>query len=162
MNIEIDQSGKIEETNKPSIIAFSNNQSGSVILLAKDKRILQKYFRAKNKSRMFIFFTFAVLIYVLTKDIILNHRITIDQEYVGHEDIIKSLILDIFDSEQTRINKEDIIFKEIGKKSKAHTVAVDAFRLKKADQKVSSSDIIKIISKLKKKNRVQFGYLNTV
>lgn len=41
MTLRIDQSGRIEQTNKLTIIAFSNDKQGTVKLSSKDKRILQ-------------------------------------------------------------------------------------------------------------------------
>jgi hypothetical protein len=32
MKIEIDQSGKIEDTHKPTVVAFSNEESGTLII----------------------------------------------------------------------------------------------------------------------------------
>jgi len=42
MKIEIDQSNKIEQTNKDSVVGFSNNIFGSVLMRAKDKREVKK------------------------------------------------------------------------------------------------------------------------
>lgn len=50
---QIDQSGKIEQTNKLTIVAFSNDKSGSVLLSASDKRVLQEIYRKAGKPRVF-------------------------------------------------------------------------------------------------------------
>ena len=63
MRIEIDQSGKIENTNKNTIIAFSNNKFKSIFISAKDKREIQKFFRRIGKPRIFVYKTFAILIF---------------------------------------------------------------------------------------------------
>ncbi|MDP2951104.1 MAG: hypothetical protein Q8N55_01840 [bacterium] len=48
MKIYIDQSGKIENTNKPTIIAFANGESGAILVGAKDKKKVQEYYKAFN------------------------------------------------------------------------------------------------------------------
>ena len=44
MNIEIDQSGKVEETQHDTILAFSNGKSKAVSISARTKRKLQDVF----------------------------------------------------------------------------------------------------------------------
>jgi len=44
MNIEIDQSGKVERTNQDTIVAFSNGKSSSVKITGETKRRLQGRF----------------------------------------------------------------------------------------------------------------------
>jgi len=58
---QIDQSGKIEQTNKVTIVAFSNDKSGSVMLSASDKRALQEIYRKAGKPRVFPTQVFAAL-----------------------------------------------------------------------------------------------------
>ena len=41
MKIEIDQSGKVEETNKPTVIGFSNSLQRTILITAKEKQKLQ-------------------------------------------------------------------------------------------------------------------------
>ncbi|MCG2700747.1 hypothetical protein L6267_01100 [Candidatus Parcubacteria bacterium] len=65
MKIEIDQSGKIENTGKDTIIAFSNGSFGSISISAKDKREIQRIFRKIGKPRVFVYRVFAVLIFLL-------------------------------------------------------------------------------------------------
>ncbi|MCX6810253.1 MAG: hypothetical protein NTY30_00740 [Candidatus Berkelbacteria bacterium] len=52
MKIEIDQSGKIEETGKPTVIAFSNGKSASIIISAKDKKLVQTVFRKIGQPKI--------------------------------------------------------------------------------------------------------------
>jgi len=94
MKIEIDQSGKIENTSKNTIIAFSDDISGSIFIKAKDKREIQKVFRQIGKSKVFIYKLFAILIFLLIK----NHlkrleEIIIDEEYPGKSALIKNFLL---------------------------------------------------------------------
>jgi len=63
MKIEIDQSGKIEDTSKNTIIAFSNGKFKSIFISAREKRELQKFFRRIGKPRIFVYRVFAILIF---------------------------------------------------------------------------------------------------
>ena len=83
MQIEIDQSGKIENTHKPTVVGFSNNKNKTVIILATEKQKLQKYFRKVKKPHVFKYKVFAILIFVLLKKEHIE-RMTIDTEYLGH------------------------------------------------------------------------------
>ena len=67
MKIEIDQSGKIENTNKHTYLAFSNHQHFVLKINSVEKRKLQKYFRSIGKSKLFIYLTFASLIILAFK-----------------------------------------------------------------------------------------------
>ena len=60
MKIEIDQSGKIENTNKNTIIAFSDSKFKSIFISAKEKREIQKFFRRIGKPKIFIYKVFEI------------------------------------------------------------------------------------------------------
>jgi len=92
MTAEIDQSGKIEQTNLDTIIALSNNIHYSLILPKRVKRTLQSLFRDKARPRMFIYQTFSALIAILLINTKPKSKICIDTEYQGHDDIIRSQI----------------------------------------------------------------------
>jgi len=51
MVYEIDQSGKIEDTSKDTVLCISNGYYLSVKLKAKTKRQLQKIFRKNGQTR---------------------------------------------------------------------------------------------------------------
>ena len=75
MRIEIDQSGKIENTNKPTVVGFSNKESGIVLITPKDKKAIQKYFRDIGKPKLFIYITFVALVFYLIKNHIKNRGV---------------------------------------------------------------------------------------
>lgn len=149
MNIEIDQSGKIEDTSKNTIIAFSNNMSKSIFISAKDKREIQDIFRRAGKSRIYVYKLFSILIFILVKKYIKNiSQIIIDEEYPGKAHLIKNYIMKEIADIKEDFSKEDIIFKRIGKKSKAHSIAYLTFKRKmKPSINIKSKDILKFIIK---------------
>jgi len=144
MKIYIDQSGKIEETAKPTVLAFSNNTQGSLIILAKDKKEIQKIYRQLKKPKMFTIQTFSALVYLLLeKHKIRRKMITLDEEYKGQNSIIKSYIIQLA-GKQNKIKTEsgDVHFTRIGKRSNAHKLAIECFRRRKADFTIKSKEVI--------------------
>jgi len=124
MKVEIDQSGRIEETNRDTIIAFSNEKQFSVQIPAKVKRQLLEAFRRWGKPKTFKYRTFALGVSILLQKSGIsakNLSLIIDNEYPGHENSIKDIIRSKFDP------KIEIDFESIGKKSKAHYAAYGAF-----------------------------------
>lgn len=146
MRIEIDQSGKIEKTNKITIIAFSNTDCRSISITGKDKRMIQAIYRKKGQPKIFRYKLFAVLIFALIKDVIKpSDLIIIDREYLGYEKLIKGFILEIARKKGFKIHKENIKFHLIGKGSKAHDKALSSFRNKRGDTRFSFSDFKKYL-----------------
>ncbi len=149
MRIEIDQSGKIENTGKNTIIAFSNDEFKSIFISAKDKREIQKIFRRAGKQKVFIYRVFAVLIFILIKDHLKKiHQIVIDEEYPGKSVLIKSFLLLEIRKINPQFLKENINFQKIGKKSRAHFLAYGAaIGRKQADLRVNSKEILRYLVK---------------
>jgi len=149
MKIEIDQSGKVENTSKNTIIAFSNSKFKSILISARDKREIQKFFRRIGKPRIFVYRVFAILIFLLIKkDLREIKEIIIDTEYTGKSSLIKNFILQEIKKINPSFSKDDIDFQEIGKKSKAHFLAYGvATGKKKADIEVGAKEILRMIIK---------------
>jgi len=149
MNIEIDQSGKIENTSKNTIVGFSNSVSKSIIIYAKDKKKLQELFREAGKHRIFVYRVFAILIFILIKDYLNKIKeIVIDEEYPGKFNLIKNYLYREITLIDPDFSIERIVFKRIGKKSRAHYVAYGtAIGKRKADKTVNAKDILKIVVK---------------
>lgn len=149
MRIEIDQSGKIENTSKPTVVAFSGNKNKSLIIFAGEKQKLQKYFRRIGKPSSFVYITFAILIYMLIKGERSIDEIVIDREYVGQEALIKNYLMQFLKRSGRNFDKRKIYFREIGRKSSAHDCAVESYRVKKADMKVKCLEILGFLTKTK-------------
>ena len=146
MVIEIDQSGKIENTNKLTVLGFSNSKSHSVIILAKDKKYIQNIFRKIGQPKIFVYKLFSIGIYFLIKDNVKSlDRVVIDREYPGYENLIKQMIKEIFEYNKITFDSKIIHFSEIGKKSNAHHVSHKAFISRRANKVLKLSQILKYV-----------------
>ena len=144
---QVDQSGKIEDTAKLTVVALSNGLQKSIILSAKDKRDLQKTFREAGKPKVFSLQVFAALVYILLeKSQVKDNVITLDKEYPGHENLIKSYIVQLINKrKKVRLHEGNIRFGLIGKLSPAHNLAYISFKKKRADLKATYNDIIAMV-----------------
>lgn len=134
MKIYIDQSGKIEDTARPTILAFSNSKSYTIKVSARTKRQLQEIFRRRGQIRLFIYRTFSILIFLLIRDYLKSVKdIIIDTEYPGHEKIIKEVVLVLI--RKAKLYEPSITFKRIGNRPKVHYTAYDVFSKKKRESK---------------------------
>ena len=151
MIIEIDQSGKIEETAKDTVIAFTDKKGfkQSIKITAREKRKLQKFFRNLERPRFYTHKVFSVLIFLLIKDYLHKlDRIIIDPEYPGYEELLRNLIFELIQATDDNFEKNQITFKRVGKQSSVHDLAWHVFRrLKKPSRTVASTDLLKIITK---------------
>lgn len=146
MRIEIDQSGRIEYTNKLTAIAFSNSKNHTIIISSKNKKYIQQLFRKSDKSNLFVYKTFSCLIFYAIKKYLKSiDQIIIDQEYTGYDKLIRKTIVEIAKKCSYKIDEDIIHFKQIGKHSNAHKLAINAFRKKRANVKVKYQDIISLI-----------------
>src|SRR3989344_4762437 len=134
MKIEIDQSGRIEETNRDTVLALSNGVNYSIRIHRRTKRKLLEDFRKQGKPKLFTIKVFSAGVYFLIKDYInKTDRIVIDIEYDGKSGLIKSMLTE-YQSNKDEIN-EKVIFKSIGRKSNAHILAIEVYRRnKRADR----------------------------
>lgn len=139
MRVEIDQSGKIEDTNRDTVIAYANGRTRSVKITGKTKRRLQEVYRLIGKPRLFVISTFSVAIYLLVRnDLKRLTEIVIDEEYSGKEHLIEGWL-------QKLLGKEsglNITFHRIGKGSKAHELALKVFQGKKKTDETLDFDLI--------------------
>jgi hypothetical protein len=148
MKYQIDQSGKIEQTHKPSYVCLANGQSLVISISASDKRELKLFFREIEKPLIFKLFTFSIL---CARAIIAVSpgSVTIDQEYTSHERQIKSFILQVLRIEN--VGDVSIYFRQVGKGSSAHKGAYIGLIRKKSDIKVTTGEILKYYEKINKK-----------
>lgn len=148
MAYQIDQSIKIENTNKTSYVCLANKKSIVISISAANKKELKLFFRELDKPLIFKLFTFSVL---CAKAILALSpgELSIDIEYSGHDRQIKSFILQILRIEN--VEEPIIAFSQVGKSSTAHTGAYKALRQQRSDIKVTSKGILKYYEKINKK-----------
>jgi len=146
MTYQIDQSGKIEQTEKDTIIAYSNDEQKSIVIPKKIKRQIQEAFRLCGYSRLFIYYIFAIGIFYLIKDFKITQSITIDIEYQRKDILISQLIKKLLKAYGKP--RHQIRFHRIGNRPKVHYAAHDVFtKKKKADYIISFEEIIKATKK---------------
>ncbi len=124
MTYQIDQSGKIEQTNKDTILCLSNGSRDTICIEATTKRQLQEIFRRNGQIRNYVLFTFCAGLKILIQRNPTIKFIIIDQEYLGKELVIKSIL-----AEMGGIgNLPQIHFGFVGKGSSAHIIALAVTR----------------------------------
>lgn len=111
MRVEIDQSGRIEYTRKPTVLAFSNSKQYSIMISASEKQYLQRIYHKAGKSRILMIKTSAVLIYLLIKHKLKSgDEVIIDREYEGYDRVIKEYLLQFAKKDNLIIEKSSIHF----------------------------------------------------
>lgn len=151
MICQIDQSNKVEQTEKDSVVALSNGVRLTVLMRAKDKRSLQEEFRVRGKPRNFILFTFSLLLVYLLKHAKLVVPVKIDLEYKDRESIIREKLILYSKRLGYDLDRSLITFKSVGKRSPAHKLAgkVTA-RKQNPDLRVTAKEAMEIIFPKKK------------
>lgn len=148
MKIVIDQSGKIEQTSKPTVIAFSNGLHGGVYVPAKEKRRVLQLLRKQSLQHYFPVHVFAVVVLLVIKQYqLFSQSIMIDTEYTGKDSTIRDFLV------MHGMNGDRIQFGFIGKKSTAHVIALKMFRDKKGVV-ISAEQIISFFSAHKKRSDI--------
>ena len=146
MKFEIDQSGKIEQTNKNTILCISNDKWKAVLIKARTKRQIQEIFRRNGQSRNFILFTFSAGLSFLIEEMGKTGQVIIDQEYFGKEHIITKILLEMLSK------KVEVHFRRIGRKAMAHHRAYAV-----AIGKLKAHKILKLEEILKKIKMTEVG-----
>lgn len=150
MRYQIDQSGKIEQTERQTVIACINGAEITILLKKGEKRKLQKIFKTIGMYKLFSYLTFAALLALLIKELKPKHKIVIDKEYFGHENFIEEKVKAYL--EQLEItNVPHIEFGHVGKLSAAHNLAyLVAVGKKKPNLIVDAKEVMRVILGTKK------------
>lgn len=154
MKYQIDQSGKIEQTRRNSVVALTNGKNMTILLKKKEKRKLQEFFKSAKQQRYFPYLTFAVLVAIIINGLKLKQKVVIDKEYFGNEQFIEEHILLYLQILGTKTFPV-IEFGHVGKLSNAHQLAyLVAVEKKKPNFVINSEEVIRILFGTKK---VLFG-----
>lgn len=142
----IDQSGKIEDTAKHTVIAYANDSQRSLLITKKTKRRIQEAFRKCGAPHLFIYYTFAVAIYRLIRNHAAQHSFVIDTEYPGKDTMIGQMIGRLLEMHGKPAHT--ISFRRIGNRPAVHYAAHDVFVGKKsANDTLSFEACIEVIKK---------------
>ena len=146
MEIEVDQSYKVEHTNRPTALAFfSPGVSRSLLIPAKVKQNALRYLKdSGRKGHRSVQFLFAAAVFLLIeKDLAQITYIWIDIEYQGHENDIRLVLLNLVRADRPDFSSKQIGFRLIGKKSGAHLLALAVQRgSTQPDRTVTLKDIL--------------------
>lgn len=151
MKCQIDQSNKVEQTEKDTVIALANGIKFTIMIRSKDKRAIQNEFKLRGKPRNFIVFTFSALLVFLLRKVDPVVPVIIDLEYKSSEPVIWDRLIEYSRLLKYELNRSLIIFKSVGKKSPAHKLAGKVAAGKQnPDLRISSDEIMKLIFPNKK------------
>lgn len=151
MNVQIDQSNKIEQTQKDTVIALSNGVKFAVLIRAKDKRVIQNEFRLRGQPRNFIIFTFSILLVFLLKKVKPIVPVVIDLEYKDKENIIREKLILYSKRLDYDLDRSLITFRSVGKGSPAHKLAGKVTsRKQNPDLRVTAEGVMEILFPKKK------------
>ncbi|MEW6610867.1 MAG: hypothetical protein AB1352_04575, partial [Patescibacteria group bacterium] len=140
--VEIDQSNRIEELNKDTIIALANKDvSYTHVLTKKTKRHLHEIFRKSGERKRFGPALFAAaIVSLLERTGVRSTDIDVDVEYPGYEALMQGMI-ELYDA------NAHVAFRSIGKSSPAHIAAYSVHKKENAaDHAFSIDEMIDALS----------------
>lgn len=145
MAYQIDQSGKIEQTNRQTVVALANGKKKTIKITSVEKQKLIKTILELDKpKKKYVHKIFGALLFLLLKDEGIKESIMVDKEYYGHEPDIKNILLQLF--EKYQLKSPEIDFGLVGKKSPAHDSGIRVFRKEdKAVLVVKAKDILEVL-----------------
>jgi len=145
MRVEVDQSGKIGDTRVPTVLAFSDGNTYAIMIPAKVKRKCVHRLRRRGEAGTTLYLKlFAVGLYLLLKDHISKMDCaTIDVEYPGHDIDIRLYLLNMLQRAGIATDAGQIQFQHIGKRSRAHELALAVFtKIKMPDRTIELGEIL--------------------
>lgn len=153
MVYKIDQSGKVEDTSKNTVLACCNGEEYCVLITRRTKRRIQEIFRTAGMRELFVYWTFAAGLYVLLENFKRDIKVVVDMEYLGRDKMILSMVNEITQIKRSVFH--DIRFSRIGSKPKVHYLAKRVFDgKKKADRIIAVDEIIELIKRTKTGGRL--------
>lgn len=143
MTYQIDQSGKIEQTNRLTVVTLANGQPLTIKISSIEKqKLIRTIINLDRPKKNYSYKIFVALIIILLKKKNLN-TLTIDTEYLRHEADIKDMLIQWGKREKIKI--PHITFTQIGKDNPAHLAGISVYRNhSKANIIVRAEDLLKI------------------
>jgi hypothetical protein len=149
LDVEVDQSGKMNNLARDTVLAFSNDIQHAIRIPAVVKRNLVQYFRQKGKSKTrAVMLLFSAALFLLLRDALERiDRIVIAVEYEGYENEIKGWLLSHIYQVDPAFDKARVRFQRVGKESPAHQRASAVFRGQEPpDQVITEQALLSALS----------------
>jgi len=129
-SVEIDQSGKMENLTRDTVLALSNDVQRTIRIPAavKQKMVAQLRREGKSKLRAVLRLFVAGLFLLIWEELKQIDQIVIDTEYTGYEADIRGMLLHRIQRVELTFEKERLVFRRVGKKSPAHRLALATYR----------------------------------
>ena len=146
--VEVDQSGKIEDTATATVLAFADGVDYAIVISSKVKRDCLAVMRVGNQLGKTMYLQlFSAALYLLLKNHLLAlGRIIIDQEYVMRERDIKRFLVNLIRKDFPTFDTQIIQFDRIGKSSTAPDRAIATLRGKiKPDRKITAEELLGLV-----------------
>jgi len=148
MQAELDMSNRIEETNRPTVLAIADGVTATLRISGKDKQVIIrsiKRYKPQWEKTFIHVLLFATLVSLLIRRYAKRlDRLFIDPEYLGYEPVIKNWILQVLKRSRITLDAEQIAFQHVGKKSPAHEAALRVIRgKKKPDMKATVAQVMR-------------------
>lgn len=149
MHADVDMSGRIEETNRPTAVGLANGVQSSLWISAREKRLAIEALQAArpHRDRAAIHVrVFAILLFLLLREHLPHLQgVSIDPEYPGHEPTIKNGVMAGCRKQGIPVFADQLTFRRVGKKSPAHTLAYAVFKgRQKPDRIVTAREILAV------------------
>jgi len=132
MNLDIDQSGRVENRTEPTVLAFANGIQFTIRLeKATKQKLLRELGRIKPdwKKKQQHLTIFSILMFLLIKDHLKSDTyITIDREFDGQDEFIRDHVMALCRKHNIPVRYDQLQFALIGKKSSAHAAAINTYR----------------------------------
>lgn len=153
-SVEIDISGRVEDTSTDTVIALANGVDKSLLIKKETKRDCLK------KLRNYGFFgdTIYLRIYVIGLFHLIKSTIgklgliILDEDFRGKERAVKEQLINLFRKYKIEYQEVSLLFKFIGKQSPAHKLAISSLRKKiKCNIILTEEEILKEFNLEKRK-----------
>ncbi len=144
-NVEVDQSGKVENLTDHTALAFSDGIQYAILIPARVKRAGVQVLRRRGvDKKLGTLHLFAAGLYLLlTLHLEQINLVVIDTEYAGQEETIRARLLRSVRRTYSHFHEDKVVFRRIGKKSPAHKRAWSVHRGKaRADRVIQEAELV--------------------
>lgn len=147
MRVEVDQSIKIEQTSRDTVLAAANDIKRCVLLKASTKRKLIQLLREENiLPEIFYPKIFCAALFILLKPLLnKTQEFIIDEEYTGKERQMKVLLNEYARKSKVLPIARRVTFHRVGKKSPAHELANEARKKRSNVYKIDLEEMLSLI-----------------